>query len=240
MLFVLNQLAQHRKGDQKLRLLEAGCGDAYVASSIATYWPQQHVWGYDPFFDAETLQLLRDRYRDCENLKLIASLGDLPKDGPPINTVTLLDVIEHIEDEVAALREIRQHSGVAPDAMYLITVPAHQSLFSSHDVFMKHFRRYDKKLLSQRLAAAGLEVIEMRYFFFSLLLPRWLQVRREKKNPTQSDAQRGVSAWTGGRLKTGVLKSILVLDWKCSELLNRVGITLPGLSLYCLCRPAAS
>lgn len=238
--FVVRQLKRlkSRLKTDKLNLLDAGCGDAYVVAGLANAFPNDSFFGYDPYFEPEVLSWLKERHRHVSNLQIDQKLDDRTTSAS-FNVVTLLDVIEHIEDEVAAMRELREHESTDNDTLFMITVPAYQSLFSQHDVFMKHYRRYDRELLKVRLHAAGFEVLESRYFFFSLLLPRWLKVRAEKKSGDTTQSQ-GVSDWKSSTLVTALVRSALVLDWQVTEFIHRLGIRLPGLSLYCICRPAAS
>ena len=65
-----------------------------------------------------------------------------------------LDVIEHIEDDLRALREL--HRVVRPGGTLLVTVPAYQWLWSEHDVINHHKRRYTRKTLSAVAGAGGL------------------------------------------------------------------------------------
>jgi len=62
----------------------------------------------------------------------------------------------------------------------LITVPAFQKLFSRHDEFLGHYRRYNLQGISSTAEKAGLEILERSYFFSSLLLPRTLTWALEK------------------------------------------------------------
>jgi len=238
--FIIHQLKRikSRLKTDKLNLLDAGCGDAYVVAGLAEAFPNDSFFGYDPYFEPDVLTWLKERHSHISNLQIDQNLKERKASGG-FNMVTLLDVIEHIEDEVAVLRELREHESTSDDTLFMITVPAYQSLFSQHDVFMKHYRRYNRKLLSERLQSAGFEVLESRYFFFSLLLPRWLKVRAEKKQGTTTQGQ-GVSDWNKGAVVTALVRGALVLDWRITELLHRLGIRLPGLSLYCICRPVAS
>lgn len=238
--FVVKQIKRISKGSGKRTLLEAGCGDGFVVSELAKTFPQDQFYGYDPYFEDDVLQHLRERYKQSENLRLFKQLGELSSMDEHVSIVTLLDVIEHIEDEVAALIELRKSPAITRETTFVITVPAHQKLFSDHDVFMKHFRRYNKSLLRSRLTAAGFEIVEMRYFFFSLIAPRWLQKRLEANKTATENEQKGVSAWRGGKVKTALFRNLLIFDWRLSELFHQIGIRLPGLSLICICRPAAS
>jgi SAM-dependent methyltransferase len=81
--------------------------------------------------------------------------------------ILMMDVIEHVDDDVALIRTYadRMPSG----ARLLVTVPAFQFLWSGHDVFLEHKRRYTLASLHRTLDRAGLEVIRSRYFFGALL-----------------------------------------------------------------------
>lgn len=239
--FVTQQIRRLKLNKTNWRVLDAGCGDAYVISELAREFQEHAFFGYDPFFEEDVLDFIRKKHDEIKNLKLSNSLDALSPGENRIDIVTLLDVIEHVDDEVSMLKELRAHSSITIDTVFMITVPAYQDLFSNHDVFMLHYRRYNKALLKARLQKAGFEVQEMRYFFFSLLLPRWIQVKLEKRIANPDDAEhKGVSSWKGGSIATALFRGILVLDWRITEMLNRWGIPLPGLSLYCICRPAAS
>lgn len=80
----------------------------------------------------------------------------------------MLDVVEHIEDDVAALAAMRDC--LAPGGKILITVPAHQWMWSAHDVVNHHKRRYSKAALKAALDKAGLSPTHFGYFN-SLLFP---------------------------------------------------------------------
>jgi SAM-dependent methyltransferase len=90
--------------------------------------------------------------------------------------VTLLDVLEHQEDDRAFLAELC--SKMAPGARLLLTVPALQSLWSDWDVALGHFRRYDRPTLARACAGLPLRRLEASYLFPEMLPPAWLRARR--------------------------------------------------------------
>ena len=82
--------------------------------------------------------------------------------------VLMMDVVEHVEDDVGL---IAHYAGRTPDnATFLLTAPAFNFLWSSHDDFLDHKRRYTRESLETSVIAAGLEVVETRYFF-GMLFP---------------------------------------------------------------------
>jgi hypothetical protein len=101
-----------------------------------------------------------------------------PEDPVPKGTlVALLDVIEHVADDVAMLA--RLHERMDPGSRLIVTVPAMQWAYSSWDVALGHHRRYDRDTLAGVLRGAGFSHVATRYLFpelFPLLIVR--RVRR--------------------------------------------------------------
>lgn len=77
--------------------------------------------------------------------------------------VLMLDVLEHIEDDAAALGSLQQL--LKPGGQAILTVPALQSLWSVHDVINLHYRRYSKGGLQHLIEDSGFAVRDLRYFF---------------------------------------------------------------------------
>ena len=77
-------------------------------------------------------------------------------------------MLEHIDDDVGALAELGRVS--AAGAHLVITAPAYQWMWTEHDVQLHHVRRYTLKVMRQRLAASGWDVVRATYFN-SFLLP---------------------------------------------------------------------
>jgi SAM-dependent methyltransferase len=93
-------------------------------------------------------------------------LPDVPRGS--YDLIAVLDVVEHIEDDVGALKAMADC--LAPGGKILVTVPAHEWLWSAHDVVNHHHRRYSKSTLAVAIARAGLKHNGLRYFN-SLLFP---------------------------------------------------------------------
>ncbi len=106
---------------------------------------------------------------------LQGNVDGLPVAAGSADVVCLLDVIEHLDDPVAALREAAR--ALAPDGRLVVNVPAHQWLWSAADESLGHVRRYDRRLLRRHLAAAGLEPIVLSHVFSWLVLPVWVKRR---------------------------------------------------------------
>jgi len=104
----------------------------------------------------------------------------------------MIDVLEHVDDDVGLLRDYVRRA--EPGTRFLISVPAFQFLWSSHDEFLEHRRRYRLSDLRQTVEAAGLAPLRMRYFF-GLLFPAAAAMRlAEKKNQDGAPASQLKSA----------------------------------------------
>lgn len=151
-----------------------------------------------------------------------------------LDIILLMDVIEHIDDVDAFMLSIlpKLKSG----GYLFVTVPAHQYLFSVHDVFLKHYRRYNTAMLNGTMHKHGLVVEQSFYFYTSLFFARCIAMIKEKLESNPTDA--GIGNWKFGEnhLVTRAITAVLNIDFDINRLLNKVGIKLPGLSLYALCR----
>jgi hypothetical protein len=148
----------------------------------------------------------------------------------PQDLVLMMDVLEHVDDDAGLLK---LYAGpMKAGAHVLITVPAFRFLWSGHDVFLEHRRRYTAGGLENVARAAGLEVVKTRYFF-GLLFPAAAVIRlakavllRRKKLEARSELRR-YPAWLNK-----VLIGIHDLERNTVFPVNRLG----GLSVFCLCK----
>ncbi len=89
----------------------------------------------------------------------------------PFDTIVCLNVLEHIEDDLFALAEMR--SALKPGGQLALLVPAHRLLYGEFDRAVGHFRRYEKRELTFKLEKAGFSVRGLKFFSLVAALP-WL------------------------------------------------------------------
>ncbi len=235
----LTKLIQKSKSTKSLTILDIGCGDTFVVAELAKMFPDERFVGIDIHFTDDQLTQLKERYQGS-NLVVHRDWDQLQLDKGQVDIVLLLDVIEHIEDEISFLKEVSQYPYMRQDTLYLITVPAYQSLFAAHDVILGHFRRYTNKTLRKRLQEAGLDTKMERYFFLTLIPPRYLQLLAEKIRPRKIEEGSDVANWKGSEFTSQLIKTILVTDYRLGSLFKAVGLKLPGLSNMVLCQRSPS
>jgi methyltransferase family protein len=230
---LIQRHASLRPGDT---VFDIGCGDTFVAEELARRYPAVQFNAVDSNFTDELIDTFRARLT-VPNVSLFASL-DSVRVTKPAALVLLMDVIEHVPDDVAFLGGICQRAFVGRDTRLLITVPSYQLLFCSHDRFLGHYRRYSGATLRALFARVKLRCDEGGYLFASLLPVRVLQVLRERLAGS-NDAPTDLATWGGGSAKARTLASMLTLDGRVSLALARVGIRIPGLSNFAICRKSA-
>lgn len=133
--------------------------------------------------------------------------------------VLMMDVIEHVEDDVALVREYAEKVPVGTH--FIISVPAFMWLWSGHDVFLEHYRRYDLAQLEAVLSAAGLTVVRGHYFY-GAVLPLVAAVRFVNKlgrDEAKSDMSRQ------GPLVNSILYGVSVLETKLMQMNRLAGTT---------------
>ena len=127
-------------------------------------------------------------------------LGDPAHAGRRFDLITALDVVEHIDDDRAAI-DAMVHM-LRPGGFLVLTVPAFMCLWDHHDEINGHFRRYTARDLRERLAGLG-QTVELRYvfpsLFFGKLVFRWLnRLRLVRRFSTTSLPRRSTDSWPPG------------------------------------------
>jgi len=196
------------------RVLDAGCGSGRTLDELARY-------GRPYGMELSPLGLAAARARGHEVLE--GRVEAIPYDDASFDLVTCLDVIEHTDDDVAALRELRRVT--APGGHLIVSVPAHPRLWSRHDEVNGHRRRYTRRTLRSAAEAARWRVERMTGFNVVYLAPAAL-VRVARREQAASDGGSELE------LTPPALDSLLELPLRLEARLVRRGLDLPtGLSL---------
>ena len=195
------------------RVLDIGAGSAIFSRHLLTRGADSAICvdtGYEvadrnDFIEGKSIRFTRD-VLDCK-----------------ADVVLLMDVLEHVDDDVGLI--MASMKGAAPGAHVLISVPAFQSLFSAHDRFLEHRRRYTINSLARVVNAAGLDIVSMRYFF-AFVLPvvaaiRFLQRNSEPKSSLV--------------VHSPIMNNLLTLAHRAEVGLSRFN-RIAGLSIFCLAR----
>ncbi|MGP7795481.1 class I SAM-dependent methyltransferase [Sphingomonas sp. CLY1604] len=213
-------LTRYGKMPKGARILEIGCGTGHNLPMLERFGEVDAI-EIDPAARAIASERLGKPVGD-------APLPDLPGVARgAYDLVAVLDVVEHIEDDVAALKGMA--SLLKPGGKILIAVPAHQWMWSAHDVVNHHHRRYSKASLARAIDAAGLKPAKLTYFN-SLLFPLAAAARIAGRLTGRDDSDDSPPA----KPLNALFETIFRLE---RHAVGRVPLT-PGVSIVTLAEPA--
>ncbi len=141
------------------RVLDAGAGTGTFTERLAGL--AREVVAVEP--DPALLPALHARLGASPGVRIVeALLDELPEVGlEPVDAVVCFNVLEHVEDDVGALRALREV--LLPGGKLLLLVPAHERLYGEIDRAVAHVRRYARPALGRTLVEAGYAVDTLRY-----------------------------------------------------------------------------
>lgn len=213
--------------EMSINALDVGSGDTWLAQQLKRNLPQgSTILCVDSSYTPEVLEKLGQL---PEGIRLSS---DLPEQGQ-FDFVFLLDVIEHVHNDREFLESIAKNL-VRRGGLIVISVPAFQSLFTAHDTWLGHYRRYNSKTAKSLIDDCGLELLESGSLFHGLIFVRALEKLRElTMGPPE---QKGLAVWNRSSGFTRTVRRALNLDWRVTEGLRTIGVKLPGLSWWGVCR----
>lgn len=201
------------------RVLEVGCGTGHNLAMLGRFGTVDAVE-----IDSVARGVAEKRLGKPISGEALPELKGI--DRGAYDLVASLDVVEHVEDDVAALKALA--SCVAPGGRLLITVPAFPFMWSAHDVVNHHHRRYTRKTLKKAIADAGLE-LELLSWFNSVLFPLAATARLWGRVTGKEDSDDALPPAPVNRL----FEALFGLE---RHLVGRVWMP-PGVSLVAVIRP---
>jgi 2-polyprenyl-3-methyl-5-hydroxy-6-metoxy-1,4-benzoquinol methylase len=222
-----------------MRMLEIGCG----AGSVATFL-NEHGYQVD-YGDVhrDALEVARTRaadrlgadVRDRRFVRMDVCRDEIPD---RYEGILLLDVVEHLPDDVGALRSVHRALD-RPNApgFLVLTVPAFPMLWSRYDVVEHHKRRYTKASARAALEECSFEVLRATYFFFPLFFAAGaVKLVRTASNAVRPRAEPEMfTELVETRSGPTVKRAMMALLGSERRLLRRVNLPL-GTSLLCVAR----
>ena len=210
-------------------ILDVGAGDGFMSKGLFGNVKGARIDGIDTFLPDDRIDELN---ASDGSFTFYNKYEDLPARAYDI--ILMLDILEHEKNDAELLSSIK--SRIKDGGWAIITVPAFQRLFSAHDRFLNHFRRYSLPELRSLSHGAGLEVFESGYLFASLLAPRFFSLLLQKLPGVTTQKPSGVGSWRGGKLLTSVIVSALNIENAIVIKLARFGLVIPGLTAWVICK----
>ncbi len=165
---VRNLISTYFAGKKNIRLLDIGCGTGELLRELE---PLAETFGVDN--SPQAIAFCTER--GLSNIS-VAEATNLPFPNDAFDAVLCLDVLEHVKDDNAALKEI--HRVAKPGGIVIIFVPTFNFLWGKSDEVSHHLRRYRLGEIRRKTNQNRLKVIRSSYFnfflFFPILIARWL------------------------------------------------------------------
>ena len=160
-------------------LLEIGCGTGTFTQHFIE--KASHVTALDVVAEYvpkvyQTVQCPEGKVLDvrCQNV------FETTEGIEPVESVVMLNVLEHIEDDMQAVQTLNKL--LLPGGRLMILVPAHQFLYSDYDRSIHHYRRYTTRSLNQVLTDNGFAIQDSFYFNFIGIFGWWMRFCLLKKD----------------------------------------------------------
>jgi Methyltransferase domain len=175
-----------------LTLIDVGSGSGFFMYELQEATPEMisKIYLVDIGYSDE--EILATKNQHIEKTK---SLPDKIENA----IVVMMDVLEHLEDDHAMLQAIKEKS--VGDNFFFITVPAFMSLWSGHDVYLGHYRRYTQKTLRQLIHHSLFTIHHIYYFYGSIFPAVWLARKMKKENSSVQSDMKPMSTTVNGILK---------------------------------------
>ena len=156
-------------------IVDLGCSTGHLLSDMNDRWPSALVVGVDLVAAG-----LRKAHVEAPKAELV--LGDvtkLPFADASADAVVSANLLEHVPDDLAGLREIERI--LKPGGRAAVIVPSGPTLYDYYDRFLHHERRYGRHELAFRSKTAGLEVVRDAYIGSFIYPPFWAVKKRNRR-----------------------------------------------------------
>ena len=198
--------------------VDIGAGSKYFSYELAKVDSMKSVFPIDPNFFAEDTETIKQ----CKVISLKQTSDQICNS----QFWVFMDVIEHIDDDIAFLKNYVQ---IAPmGSTFFITVPAYTFMWSQHDVVLGHYRRYTRRSLNTLMANAGLTTIKSGYFYSFLFPLAFIQRKVLSRLAKTKKEESGLSKQNFVLSK--VFELILNLELRITNGFGK----LPGLTVACV------
>jgi SAM-dependent methyltransferase len=186
------------------RIVDVGAGSGVFARLLLERTNCEEATCVDPAYERE--------YDENINGKVLRFRRGY--EGREFDLVLLMDVLEHVDDDIGLLRKVAELVG--PDTPVFITVPAFNFLWSAHDTFLEHRRRYTAATLARTMTGAAVKVDQIRYFY-AMIFPLVMLIRlaTRTRDPAKGSDLRPVpklAAWFLQKVLTGERRVIFPVN----------------------------
>lgn len=193
-------------------ILDIGCGDSYFDFRL-----MEEIKDINNFYGIDIF--VQEEYKDGK-YKVVNDYKKLK--NKKFDMILMFDVLEHIKDDSIFLDKTVKPL-LKDGGKIIMSVPAYQSLYSLHDKELKHYRRYNIKMMKDVCNKASFKIIKYHYFYASLVLVR-IVTKLFKKDNKVNEWNKSEKHWF-----TQLITKVLNLDYWICKKMNKLSF---GLSLF--------
>jgi 2-polyprenyl-3-methyl-5-hydroxy-6-metoxy-1,4-benzoquinol methylase len=171
--FICGALERLRLDVNRTTILDVGCGDGLFFERLSRFGEVEGIEIQDALQPGSKWE---NQIHSC-------AFDETFQPSKKYSLILMLDVLEHLSEPVAALRNVRRL--LAADGFFLATVPAFNAAWTNHDDLNEHITRYTKHSIRDELESAGLHIVEQHYFCHWVFLAKLLERGYEALRPRQ-------------------------------------------------------
>lgn len=176
----LKQTQQYVQDKESTVILEVGCSSGFMLKTLRDAFPKSTVIGTD-VVRAPLIKLSKE----ISNVPLLLfDLVNCPLPDNCVDAVVMLNVLEHIENDLGALQQVMRI--LKPGGVVVIEVPAGPNLYDIYDKILMHYRRYTLSSLQKQTEAAGFTITKKSHLGFFMYPGFWFVKQRNKRLSNES------------------------------------------------------
>jgi ubiquinone/menaquinone biosynthesis C-methylase UbiE len=178
----INALKKNLKNHKSSTILEIGCSSGYLLKELKEKFPNAQIMGADVV--SEPLVNLSEKLKNTPLFQF--DLTKCPLPDACIDAIVMLNVLEHIENDLEALKQA--YRILKPGGILVIEVPAGPHLYDIYDKQLRHFRRYSSQELESKVKTLNFEILKSSHLGF-FLYPLFAYVKNKNKQLQISDLE---------------------------------------------------
>lgn len=221
--FVLAELVRHLGSESARTILEVGCSTGFLLREAMAALPNAYFVGAEYAYPA--LERLTSELTGTPLVQMDLTCAPLPDNS--FDAIVALNVLEHIDDDVTAMRHI--YRMLKPGGIAVIEVPAGPTLYDPFDQYVGHHRRYRMTDLTTRLKLSNFEIVKKSHLGFLVYPIFWLGKKKNRLSKSSAERAKHVTLQT---LRAGRRSNILELAFDFEAAL-RTFVYLPA-GIRCL------